>query len=148
MPRITKNTLKNRLYLTITDWNHADMPTYVRKIESACNALFFGFTCLVVLRKRDAVRQNDLDLLFRTIDLIAAYGAGRLVFVNESRENLPAVWTNMLYVPNFIPVELAPSIKEAEDVLDGITPEAYPIISFRYGESRGNVSLQPSEGHA
>jgi len=43
MPNVRINSLKNRLYITLRDWEQADMCAYVQKIESACKELASGF---------------------------------------------------------------------------------------------------------
>lgn len=50
MPDVKLNGLKNRLYITLSDWKQADMRTYVQHIESACKTLVSGFTCLIILQ--------------------------------------------------------------------------------------------------
>ncbi|MBU0986824.1 MAG: hypothetical protein KKH68_06180 [Proteobacteria bacterium] len=146
MPKVTIDILKNRLYLTIKDWDHSDMAAYVQDIEAACNALFFGFTCLIVLRKKGAVRQKDLDLLFRTTDLISAYGAVRLVVVNDSHADSPTTWTNLVYVPNYIPAAITPSIAEGEDILDGAMPEVYASMPLQTAKTGMNLRTYNTAG--
>ncbi|MBC8431961.1 MAG: hypothetical protein H8D96_08570 [Desulfobacterales bacterium] len=123
MPNIKISGLKNRLYITLRDWEQADMCAYVQKIESACKALASGFTCLLIMQKNGLIRQKDKDLLFNTTDLISAYGAGKVAHVVKTKENSKRYWLNPLYIKTFIPIEHALSTKEAEEILDGKTPQ-------------------------
>lgn len=116
MPEIKINPWKNRLYITFQEWNQADMPNYVEQVENACSELIPGFTCMTVFQNRRVIRVKDENLLLDTTDLLSAYGASCVVWVNinASRSRLkknPAKQTR-------IPVEMAPDIKSAENILD------------------------------
>jgi len=122
MPEVQINLLKNRLYITLNDWDQGDMPVYVQKIESACRALVPGFTCVAVLRKNGLLRQIDKDLLFNTTDLISAYGVSKVAYVrnNQAEENEnPSININQ---HSYVPVHCASNVNEAEALLDGIPP--------------------------
>ncbi|MDH3565990.1 MAG: hypothetical protein OEM61_01390 [Desulfobacteraceae bacterium] len=118
MPDVKVNAFKNRLYITLEDWDQANMFSYVEKIESACKVLSAGFSCLLVLRKNGLIHQKDKDLLFSTTDLISAYGAGKVVYVKKPNDNTSASWLSQIYIQPFIPVEIASNIEEAEDILN------------------------------
>ncbi|MBC8431949.1 MAG: hypothetical protein H8D96_08505 [Desulfobacterales bacterium] len=122
MPNVRINGLKNRLYITLRDWEQADMFAYVQKIESACKALASGFTCLLVLQKNGLIHQKNKDLLFSTTDLISAYGASKVAYVRKTNGNSSISRLSPLNFQPFIPVEHALNIKEAENILDGKTP--------------------------
>ena len=111
--------MKNRLYITVGDLNQADMRAYVRNIESACNELVSGFTCLIVLQKKGMVRQKDEDFLFSTTDLISAYGAEKIAYVRKTNGNAKMSRISPFNFQTFTPVEHVVSIQEAEDFLDG-----------------------------
>ena len=119
MPAVRSNPIKNRLYITLRGRDKADMVDYVQKIESACKALAPSFTCLLVLQTTGMIRQKDKDLIFKTTDLISAYGAGRVAYVGETKKNPQSYWFNPVFFQTFIPIEHARSIKEAEAILDG-----------------------------
>jgi hypothetical protein len=130
MPEVQINLLKNRLYITLEDWDQGDMPVYVQKIESACKALVPGFTCVAVLRKNGLIRQIDKDLLFNTTDLISAYGVSKVAYVrnNQTKENaMPSISIN---IHSYVPVHYAPNINEAEAILDGKSPAIMPLKRF------------------
>lgn len=130
MPEVQIDLLKNRLYITLEDWDQGDMPVYVRKIESACKALVPGFTCVAVLRKNGLIRQIDKDLLFNTTDLISAYGVSKVAYVrqNHAEENeLPSISINL---HSYVPVHCAPNVNEAEAILDGKSPAITPLRGF------------------
>lgn len=122
MPEIKIDVQKNRLYLTLTAWKRADMPAYVRKIESACRKLDPGFTCLTVFRKKGKLSRKDNDLFFNTTGLISAYGASKVVIIykdtgggKNSLAEIPRGYKT------FIPVQRALNKKQAENILDGET---------------------------
>ncbi len=136
MPNIKISGLKNRLYITLRDWDQADMLAYVEKIESACKALASGFTCLLVLQKNGLIRQKDKDLLFNTTDLISAYGASKVAYVRKTNGNPRMSRLSPLNFQTFIPVEHALTIKEAEDILDGKAPEIRSSKTFQLQQTR------------
>ena len=119
MSEIKIDIQKNRLYLTLTAWKRADMPAYVRKIESACRTLNPGFTCLTVFRKKGKLNRKDNDLFFNTTGLISAYGASKVVIIYKDKggrkSSLAAI---PLDYKAFIPVQRAPNKKQAENILD------------------------------
>ena len=129
MPNVKINALKNRLYITLRDWEQADMRAYVQKIESACQALSPGFTCLFVLHKKGLIHQKNKDLLFRTTDLLSAYGASKVAYVRKTNGNSSMSRLSPATFQPFIPVEHALNIKEAENILDGKTAQ---IRSLQY----------------
>jgi len=118
MPDVKVNTSKNRLYITLEDWDPTHMLAYVQNIESACRILSSGFSCLMVLRKNGLIHQKDKDLLFSTTDLISAYGAGKVVYVKKPNDTTSASWLNQFYIQPVIPVEIASNIEEAENILN------------------------------
>jgi len=118
MPKVQINLLKNRLYITLNDWNQGDMPVYVQKIESACRALVPGFTCVAVLRKNGLLRQIDKDLLFNTTDLISAYGVSKVAYVRDNQAEeieIPSININQ---HSYVPVHCTTDVNEAEAILD------------------------------
>ena len=119
MPEIKINPWKNRLYITFREWNQADMPNYVDRVEGACNELIPGFSCLTVVLNRRGVRAKDRNLLFNTTELISAYGASFAVWVykNAYRSRLNGNPARQIRIP----VAIAPDIKSAESILDSQT---------------------------
>lgn len=118
MSFVRTNNLKNRLYITLKDWDPVNRSAYVQDIESACRDLVFGFSCLIVLTKNGLVRQIDKDLLFCTTDLISAYGAAKVVVVRKPSATMRIFRESPFSVHSFFPIEQASSIKEAESILD------------------------------
>ena len=141
MPEVQINLLKNRLYITLDDWDQGDMPVYVRKIESACKALVPGFTCVAVLRKNGLIRQIDKDLLFNTTDLISAYGVSKVAYVrnNTAEENeIPWISINM---HSYVPVYCVPNVNEAEAILDGKSSAMMPLSRFSSANQIANTLM-------
>ena len=112
------NPIKNRMYIILKDGIKNDMKEYVDKIENACEDLPFNFSCVVVLDKKGIVRQSDIDLLFNTMDLIYAYGAGRIIFVRKNNDNSNFFPSDLYHFKTCFTVENAMDIKEAETILD------------------------------
>ena len=112
------NSIKNRLYITMGDLKSADIAAYVNEVESACRNLALGFTCLTVLNKKGSIRQREKDLLFNTVDLIYAYGAGKIVCVRENNNNSGFFQRNLRGYQTDFTVENANNIQGAEDILD------------------------------
>lgn len=127
MPDVQVNLLKNRLYITLNDWDQGDIPVYVQKIESACKVLVPGFTCVAVLRKNGLLRQVDKDLLFNTTDLISAYGVSKVAYVRENQpeqNEFPSININLY---SYVPVHCTTDVNEAEAILDGRYPVAMSL---------------------
>jgi len=118
MPDVKVNASKNRLYITLENWDPTHMFAYVQNIESACRVLSSGFSCLMVLRKNGLIHQKDKDLLFSTTDLISAYGAGKVVYVKKPNDTTSTSWLTQFYIQPFIPVEFASNVEEAEGILN------------------------------
>lgn len=118
MPDVKVNASKNRLYITLEEWDPTHMVGYVQNIESACRVLSSGFSCLMVLRKNGLIHQKDKDLLFSTTDLISAYGAGKIVYVKKPNDTTSSSWLSQFYIQPFIPVEIASNMEEAEAILN------------------------------
>jgi hypothetical protein len=118
MHHVHINPIKNRMYIILKDGNTNDLTEYVNTIENACGDLANNFTCVAVLDKTGNVRQNDLDLLFNTVDLIYAYGAGRIVLVGKNNANSDFLRQNLFNLETCFTVENARDIQEAEDKLD------------------------------
>ena len=112
------NPIKNRMYIILKGGIKNDMKEYVDKIENACEDLPFNFSCVVVLDKKGIVRQSDIDLLFNTMDLIYAYGAGRIILVRKNNGNSHFFQPNLLNFKTCFTVENAVNIQEAETILD------------------------------
>ncbi len=138
MPNVRFNAIKNRLYITLQDLDQADMFAYVQKIESACKALASGFTCLIVLQKKGLISQKDKDLLFSTMDFISAYGASKVAYVRKTNDDSSMSRLSPFNFQTFTPVEHALNIKEAEDILNGKTPEIKPLKTFQSKEAWTN----------
>lgn len=113
------NPVKNRLYITLRDLDYTHMEAYVSKIEKACKLLAAGFTCLTVLKRQGAVRQNEDDLLFNTTDLVYAYGAGKIAHVKRNNNTLDFQPPSLMGLQSYFPVVKAESAQEAEAILDG-----------------------------
>lgn len=118
MHHVHINPLKNRMYIILKDGNTSDIRTYVNTIENACGALPYNFSCVVVLDKKEIVRQSDIDLLFNTVDLIYAYGADRIILVRKNNGNSDFFPPNLLNFKTCFTVENAVDIQEAENILD------------------------------
>jgi hypothetical protein len=120
LPDIRINKLKNRLYIFLQVLMPAELPAFVRKLESACLALIPGFTCLAVIPSRGLVHRRDQDLFSNTMDLISTYGAKKVVFVkapgeklDDRPESIPTSFQSR------IAVKQAADLKEAENLLNG-----------------------------
>ncbi len=118
MHHIRINPIKNRMYVILRDGNTNDITEYVNIIENACGDLANNFSCVAVLDKKERVRQNDLDLLFNTVDLIYAYGAGRIVLVGKNKADTDFFQENFFNLKAYFAVENAKDMQEAEDKLD------------------------------
>lgn len=118
MHQVHINPIKNRMYIILRDGNTHDIAEYVNAIENACSDLADNFSCVAVLDKKGSVRQNDLDLLFNTVDLIYAYGAGRIVLVGKNNADPDFFQQNLINLKSCFMVENAGDIQEAEDRLD------------------------------
>lgn len=116
------------------------MLAYVQKIESACQALAPGFTCLFVFRNKGLSHRKNKDLLFNTTDLLSAYGACKIAYVRTSKENPKRYWLNPLNIQTFIPIEYALNTKEAEEILDSKTPQVKFLNTFVAEEARTSLS--------
>ena len=112
------NPIKNRMYITLKGGIKNDLKEYVDKIENACEDLPFNFSCVVVLDKKGIVRQSDIDLLFNTMDLIYAYGAGRIIFVRKNNDSSNFFPSDLYHFKTCFTVENAMDIQEAEAILD------------------------------
>ena len=112
------NPAKNRMYLILKDGNTHDKTEYVNTIENACGNLADSFSCVAVFEKKGRVLQNDLDLLFNTVDLIYAYGAGRIILVRKNNGNSDFFQQDLFNLKACFMVENASDIQEAEDKLD------------------------------
>ena len=118
MHHVHINPLKNRMYITLRDGNKSDITAYVNTIENACGDLPYNFSCVVVFDKKEIIRQSDIDLLFNTMDLIYAYGAGRIIFVRKNNDNSNFLPTDLYHFKTCFTIENAMDIKEAETILD------------------------------
>ena len=118
MHHVHINPIKNRMYVILKDDNTNDINEYVNIIENACGDLAYNFSCVAVLDKKGGVRQNDLDLLFNTVDLIYAYGAGRIVLVGKNKADTDFFQENLFNLKACFAVENAKDMQEAEDRLD------------------------------
>jgi hypothetical protein len=106
------------MYVVLKDGNMSDITQYVNTIENACGDLASNFSCVAVLDKKGSVHQNDLDLLFNTVDLIYAYGAGRIVLVGKNNADTDLFQQNLFNLRACFMVENAKDVQEAEDKLD------------------------------
>jgi hypothetical protein len=118
MHHVHINPIKNRMYVILKDSNTNDITEYVNIIENACGDLAYNFSCVAVLDKKGNVRQKDLDLLFNTVDLIYAYGAGRIVLVGKNNADADFFQQHLFNLKACFAVENARDIREAEDKLD------------------------------
>ena len=118
MHHVHINPIKNRMYIILKDGNTSDITAYVNKIENACGDLPYNFSCVVVLDKKGIVRQSDIDLLFNTMDLIYAYGAGRIILVRKNNDDSDFFPPNLLNFKTCFTVENAMDIEEADNILD------------------------------
>jgi hypothetical protein len=118
MHHVHINPIKNRMYIILKDGNRNDITEYVNAIENACGDLAYNFSCVAVLDKKGSVRQSDIDLLFNTVDLIYAYGAGRIVLVGKNNGKSDFFQQNLFNLKACFTVENASDIQEAEDKLD------------------------------
>jgi hypothetical protein len=118
MHHVHINPIKNRMYIVLNDGNRNDITNYVNAIENACGDLVYNFSCVAVLDKKESIRQSDIDLLFNTVDLIYAYGAGRIVLVGKNSANFDFFQQNLFNFKAWFMVENAINIQEAENMLD------------------------------
>ena len=118
MHHVHINPLKNRMYITLRDGNKSDITAYVNTIENACGDLPYNFSCVVVFDKKEIIRQSDIDLLFNTMDLIYAYGAGRIIFVRKNNGNSNFFPHDLYHFKTCFTIENAMDIQEAEAILD------------------------------
>ena len=118
MHHVHINPVKNRMYIILKEGNMRDIAEYVNTIENACGDLAYNFSCVAVLDKKGGVRQNDLDLLFNTVNLIYAYGAGRIVLVGKNNADADFFQQKLFNLNACFSVENARDIQEAEDKLD------------------------------
>lgn len=112
------NPIKNRMYIILKDGNNIDIPAYVNAIENACKNLAYNFSCVAVLDKNEIVRQSDIDLLFSTVDLIYAYGAGKIILVKKDNDDSGFFQPDLFDFQAYLTVENARDIQEAENILD------------------------------
>jgi hypothetical protein len=119
MHHVKTDPLKNRLYITINDWDQTELPRYFQKIEIACKQLVPGFTCLTVLKKKGFIDQQDSDLLFSTTDLVSAYGGSKIVHIRKVNGYSDTHWPSPTNFQTYIPVEFAANVKDAENILNG-----------------------------
>lgn len=101
---------KKRLYITLGNLNRVDIQQCIIETESACKYLISGFTCLIVLNKKEPIHQSDLGFLNNLSDLLIVYGADKIVHVRKKESSFSLS-------PHF-PVEYAKNIWKAEDILD------------------------------
>jgi hypothetical protein len=106
------------MYVILKDGNPSDITAYVNAIENACKNLAYNFSCVAVLDKNGVVRQSEIDLLFNTVDLIYAYGAGRIILVRKNNGDSDFFQPNLLNLKAYFTVENAMDIQEAENILD------------------------------
>ena len=118
MHHVHINPVKNRMYIILKDGNTSDIRAYVNTIENACGDLPYNFSCVVVLEKKGIIRQSDIDLLFNTMDLIYAYGAGRIIFVRKNNGNSNFFPHDLYHFKTCFTIENAMDIQEAEAILD------------------------------
>ncbi len=118
MQHIHINPIKNRMYIILKDENTSDTAAYVDAIENACGGLASDFSCVAVLDKKGIVRQSDMDLLFNTVDLIYAYGAGRIILVRKNNDDSDFFQPSLLHFQPDFRVENAMDIQEAENILE------------------------------
>ena len=118
------NPTKNRMYIFLNDGDTGDTKSYVDAIENACENLASSFSCVAVLDKQEIIRQSDIDLLFKTMDLIYAYGAGRIILVRKNNGKSDFFQPNPLNFRTCFTIENATNIQEAENRLDH-RPAAY-----------------------
>ena len=118
MHHVHINPIKNRMYVILKEGAANDMTEYVNIIENACGDLAYNFSCVAALDKKGGVRQKDLDLLFNTVDLIYAYGAGRIVLIGKNNAEADFFQKNIFNLKACFAVENARDMQEAEDKLD------------------------------
>jgi hypothetical protein len=106
------------MYIILEDRNYIDIAAYVDAIENACKDLTSNFSCVAVLNRKGIVRQDDIDLLFNTLDLISAYGAGKIILVRKNKNNSGFFQRKPLNFQADFTVENARNIQEAENMLD------------------------------
>ena len=118
MNHVHINPIKNRMYIILKDGDTSNIRAYVNTIENACGDLPYNFSCVVVLDQKGIVRQSDIDLLFNTMDLIYAYGAGRIIVVRKNNNDSDFFPPNLLNFKTCFTVENAMDIEEADNILD------------------------------
>ena len=118
MHHIHINPMKNRMYIVLDEGNRDDIIDFVNAIENACGDLAHNFSCVAVFDTKENIRQSDIDLLFNTVDLVYAYGAGRIVLVGKNSGNSDVLQQNLFNLKTWFTVENAEDIQEAENMLD------------------------------
>ena len=118
MHHIHINPMKNRMYIVLDEGNKNDITDFVNAIENACGNLAYSFSCVAVFDIKENIRQSDIDLLFNTVDLVYAYGAGRIVLVGKNSGNSNVLQQNLFNLKTWFTVENARDIQEAENMLD------------------------------
>jgi hypothetical protein len=106
------------MYIFLNDGNVSNTTAYVNAIENACRDLAFNFSCVAVFDKKGIVRQSDIDLLFNTMDLIYAYGAGRIILVRKNSDDSSFFQPDLLHFQVGFTVGNAGDVREAENILD------------------------------
>lgn len=120
MPDIRINKLRNRLTVCFHRQVPSHVPAFVQKLEAACQALVPGFICLAVIPIDGFGRQGGRDFFIHTTDLIAAYGARKMVCVRAAgrvrRGHLAPIPVSL---QSRMPVKQAADFKEAENLMRG-----------------------------
>ena len=118
MYNVRTNPIKNRLYITLREWDQADIKMFIKEIENACRCLIPGFTCLTVLNKKGQLHQSDKDLLFSAADLVYTYGASKIVQVRSNGDKSVFFHSSPMGFQTDFTVHNAENIQEAEEILD------------------------------
>ena len=127
MHHVQVNPLKNRMYIFLSDATTGNTKAYVNAIENACRDLVSNFSCVAVLDKKKIVRQSDIDLLFNTVDLIYAYGAGRIILVKKDNNALDFFRPYLFDFQADVTVENAINIQEAENILENAVETTWAV---------------------
>ncbi len=120
MYNIKINEKKNRLYVTLKELESIEMKRYIQKIESACKKLVAGFTCITRIYGDGLSKLKVQDLIFSMEDLIFTYGVSKVIRVTKMKSSLFLWKENALNSRPEYRVEHAPTLNEAERILDNI----------------------------
>ena len=114
---------KNRLYLDVGDVEPARMESVLQEVGAACERLVFGFTCIPIFRKGNAISPENEDHILKVQDLLYSKGCSRVVRVREKDMEMEQIQYEMVSLKHGYDVEYAESLEDAEAILDNLPAE-------------------------